>query len=59
VANAQGPPTEGARERLADVNDAWRDLRGQLQSVLSTDVPAFNEQVRELGSEPVFVPSTW
>ena len=56
VAGPDGPPADGARERLADLNEQWLPLRDRLHTVLDTDVERFNERVRALDSEPVFVP---
>jgi hypothetical protein len=57
VAGPSGPPTEGARERLRDLNEQWRPLRERLQTVLDTDLAQFNEQVRSLQGQPVFPPA--
>jgi hypothetical protein len=58
VAGPDGPPTRSARTRFEDANELWREHRSQLQEILETDVPAFNERARELASDPVFVPSS-
>ena len=58
VAGPDGPPTQGARQRFADLNEQWSSLRDRLHTVLDTDVPEFNERVRALDSEPVFVPTS-
>ncbi len=57
VAGPEGPPTAGARERFADLNEQWAALRGQLQTLLDTEVAAFNQRVGEMGP-PVFVPTS-
>ncbi len=57
VVGPDGPPTEAARERFEDLNEQWRDLRDRLQTVLETDLPQFNKQVRSLEGQPVFPPS--
>ena len=57
VVGPDGPSTESARERFRDLNEHWRTLRDRLQTVLDTEVPQFNEQVRALQSDPVFVPT--
>jgi photosystem II stability/assembly factor-like uncharacterized protein len=57
VAGPDGAPTEGARTRFEDLNEQWRPLRSRLESVLTGEVQAFNEAVRALDSQPVFVPS--
>ena len=38
-------PTDGAYERLADLEPQLQELLGQLDGVLATDLPAFNELV--------------
>jgi hypothetical protein len=58
VAGPDGPPTEGARERFRDLNEQWASLRDRLHTVLDTDVQQFNQRVRALDSEPVFVPKS-
>jgi hypothetical protein len=58
VAGPDGPPTESARTRFEDVNEQWREYRNRLQTILDTDVSEFNEQVRALQSDPVFVPTS-
>ena len=57
VAGPDGPPTEQARTRFRDLNEVWMDHRAQLQEMLDTALPRFNEQVRQLNSQPVFVPT--
>ena len=57
VAGPDGPPTEAAHTRLEDLNEQWRALHDRLQTVLDTELPAFNEQVRSLQGQPVFPPS--
>jgi hypothetical protein len=49
------PPTSGARERLAELNEKWTAIRDGLQNVLDTKVAEFNKKVDDLG-EPVFLP---
>lgn len=56
VAGPDGPPTDGARQRFEDLNEQWAPLRDRLQSIIETDVAEFNERVRQLDSDPVFVP---
>jgi photosystem II stability/assembly factor-like uncharacterized protein len=58
VAGPDGPPTESARTRFQDVNEQWEEHRRRLQTILDTDVTAFSQRVRELQSEPVFVPTS-
>ena len=57
VAAPDGPPTDGARERFADLNDEWAALQDRMQQVMRTDVAAFNQRVGEMGP-PVFVPTS-
>lgn len=57
VVQPDGPPTEAARARFEDLNEQWRTLRGELHSILSTELQAFNEKVQGLETQPVFVPS--
>jgi photosystem II stability/assembly factor-like uncharacterized protein len=58
VAGPDGPPTEGARQRFRDLNqEEWAPLRERLHTILDTDVARFNNRVRALDSEPVFVPA--
>ena len=58
VAGPNDAPTEGASERLDDLNAQWDDLRSQLQDVLRTEVARFNTRVQALGTAPVFVPTS-
>jgi len=58
VAGPDAPPTESAQARFQDANEQWRKYRSRLQTILDTDVPQFNQQVRELQSDPVFVPAS-
>ena len=59
VAGPDGPPTESARERFRDLNEEeWAPLRERLHTILRTNVPQFNERVRALDSDPVFVPAS-
>jgi hypothetical protein len=58
VAGPEGPPTESARTRFRDVNQEWEKHRSRLQTILETDVTQFNQRVRKLQSEPVFVPTS-
>jgi hypothetical protein len=57
VAGPDGPPTTSTRERFRDLNEQWDALRNRLQSVLQSNVPQFNQRVRALDSNPVFVPA--
>lgn len=58
VAGPDGPPTEGARTRFEDLNEQWAPIRDRLHTVLDTDVAEFNQRVRALDSDPVFIPKT-
>ena len=58
VAGPDGPPTKSARTRFRDVNEEWEEHRSRLQTILNNDVTQFNQRVRELQSEPVFVPTS-
>jgi len=57
VAGPDGPPTEQARTRFRDLNEQWAEMRGRLQQVLNTALPQFNEQLRQVDSQPVFTPA--
>ncbi len=57
VSGPDGPPTEGARARLEDLNEQWASLRDRLQRVFDTDVARFNDQIQDLDSQPVFIPA--
>ena len=46
---ADGVPTRGATQRLADVLRDWAPLDARLKTILARDVPAFNELLRKLG----------
>ena len=59
VAGPDGSPTDGARERFHVLNrEEWAPLRERLHTILNTDVPRFNERVRALASNPVFIPES-
>lgn len=59
VAGPDGPPTEGARARLDDLNDQWVALQNQLQTILNTDVAQFNQMVQQAGTtQPVLIPAS-
>jgi len=59
VAGPEGPPTEGARTRFEDANEEWSELRNRLQNVLDGEIQDFNQRVRDIGTEPVFIPSSF
>ncbi len=52
---ADAPPTDGAVERLADLDAQMAPLLERLDAVLETDVAAFNARVAELGVPAVVV----
>ncbi|MFB6273910.1 MAG: WD40/YVTN/BNR-like repeat-containing protein, partial [Salinibacter sp.] len=59
VVGPNGPPTKSAKQRFRDLNqEEWAPLRRRLHTVLNTDLPQFNERVRALNSDPVFVPTS-
>jgi hypothetical protein len=58
VAGPDGPPTDGGRTRFENLNGQWRKHRERLHTIMNTDVKQFNEQVRALQSDPVFVPTS-
>jgi len=57
VAGPDGPPTASARTRFDDLNEQWDEYRTRLQRLLDTDLARFNERVKDLEHEPVFIPS--
>jgi hypothetical protein len=58
LAPAYGPPTDGERTRLRELEEELAQLRGALQTVLDGDLVAFNAKVRELGVAAVVVPKS-
>jgi hypothetical protein len=56
LAQAYGPPTAQERTRLRELESELAQLRGALQSILDTDLEAFNARARELGVEAVVIP---
>jgi hypothetical protein len=53
----EGRPTEGAYQRFEDLNAEWRVLRDRVQTMLQTDVAAFNRMLQDAGVPGVIVPS--
>jgi hypothetical protein len=51
----EGRPSQGAAERLRDLNVEWEGLRTRLQFILENDVARFNELMRSLGLPAVQV----
>jgi hypothetical protein len=50
---ADARPTEGQRERYLDLKEELRVLLSRLQTLIDTDLAAFNDSVRAMGVEPV------
>jgi hypothetical protein len=55
VADEDKKPTRGATERWAEVNPQLDVLMAELNRALSTDVAAFNEQVRKTSAAPIII----
>lgn len=53
---AEGRPTRGAMERLADLQQVWAPLRLQLQQIIDRDLVAFNALLQRLGLGAIVVP---
>jgi hypothetical protein len=53
---AEGRPTRGAMERLADLQQVWAPLRAQLQQIIDRDLVAFNALLQRLGLGALVVP---
>jgi hypothetical protein len=53
---AEGRPTRGATERLADLQRTWAPLRAQLQVIIDRDLAAFNALLQRLGLGAIVVP---
>ncbi|MFN8581190.1 MAG: hypothetical protein U0163_09470 [Gemmatimonadaceae bacterium] len=53
---AEGRPTRGAYERMADVMKEWGPVAQRLQVILDKDVPAFNDLLKRLGLGAIVVP---
>ncbi|MFQ5744681.1 MAG: glycosyl hydrolase, partial [Acidobacteriota bacterium] len=56
VNGTEPPVTQGARERLSDLQAEWADHRGTMDSLLANGVTAFNRLIEEIGIPPVIVP---
>lgn len=54
---AEGRPTRGAGERIAELNTRWERLRGQWQEILTRDVPALNAAASTLKLGAIALPS--
>ena len=52
---ADARPTEGQRERYIDLKEELRVILSRLQTLINTDLAAFNDKVREMGVAPVIV----
>jgi hypothetical protein len=56
ASDADAAPTQGMRERLADLEKDWAERRQALDGLLQTDVPAFNAAFKEAGLGAIVVP---
>jgi hypothetical protein len=54
---ADAPPTQGMRERLADLEKDWAERQKALAELLDKDVPAFNAVFKEAGLGAIVVPA--
>jgi hypothetical protein len=52
----EGRPTAGATLRSGELIGQWTPMAQRLESVLSTDVAAFNAKVSALGVAPIVIP---
>ena len=53
---ADAAPTQGMRERLADLEKEWAERQKVLGDLLDKDVPAFNAAFKEAGLGAIVVP---
>lgn len=53
---ADAAPTQGMRERLADLEKEWSDRQKALSDLLDQDVPAFNVAFKDSGLGAIVVP---
>ena len=53
---AEGRISAGARTRFEDLKGAWEDVRQELQTILDTDVAAFNRAFEEVDISRITVP---
>jgi photosystem II stability/assembly factor-like uncharacterized protein len=53
VAEPEGSPTDGARQRYQDLQEQWARVRSRLNEAVEQDVQAFNERVEDLDVPPV------
>ncbi len=51
-----GRPTAGARERFADLNTEWSEIRAEVQRVLKEELGAFNRELAARAVPAVVVP---
>ncbi len=56
VADAEGAPGEGARQRWRDLLPVWEDFRARIDDALVGGVAELNSGLREAGVQPVMVP---
>ncbi len=52
----EGRPTAGATQRTGELVGQWTPMVQRLESVLTTDVAAFNAKVSALGVAPIVIP---
>jgi hypothetical protein len=52
---ADARPTEGQRERYIDLKEELHVILSRLQTLVDTDLAAFNDRIREMGVEPVIL----
>lgn len=52
---ADARPTDGQRERYLDLKEELRVILSRLQTLMDTDLGAFNDRVREMGVAPVIL----
>lgn len=53
AATADFPPTDQAREVHRLLRERLQRHRGELDAILSTELPAFSRKLQELGAGPV------
>lgn len=56
--SVDAPPTEGAKERLADLTEEVNEVFGRLEDLLSTEVASFNQLMDGLNLPSVIVEET-
>ncbi len=52
----EGRPTQGAYERLGDLNQSWAAVRGRYLGILQNELARFNEAVEKLGLPAIVLP---